>query len=148
MNLLTRQFPYVMTDSAVGPASFFPLVPLELSFQERSTAVMGLVDSGAAINVLPFSVGKQLGAVWEEQTTSVQLTGNLARHEAKALIVLGLVEGFAAVPLAFAWTKSDAVPVILGQVNFFMAFDVCLFRSRLLFEVRESDKAVSPLPIK
>jgi len=40
------------------------------------------------------------------------------------------------VRLAFAWAKTDTVPLILGQVNFFLEFDVCLFRSRAVFEVR------------
>ncbi|QEH31948.1 hypothetical protein OJF2_04150 [Aquisphaera giovannonii] len=38
--------------------------------------------------------------------------------------------------LVFAWTRSDTVPVLLGQVNFFMEFDVCFFRSRSEFELR------------
>ena len=38
--------------------------------------------------------------------------------------------------LAFAWTNSNDLPVILGQVNFFFEFDVCFLRSRLLFEIR------------
>ena len=38
--------------------------------------------------------------------------------------------------MAFAWAQSDAVGIILGQVNFFLEFDVCFFRSRASFEVR------------
>lgn len=97
---------------------------------------MGLLDTAAAVNVLPFAVGQQLGAVWDEQTTSVQLTGNLAQEEARVILVLGTVGKFAPVRLAFAWTKSDSVPVLLGQVNFFMEFDVYLSRSRSVFEVK------------
>jgi hypothetical protein len=53
------------------------------------------------------------------------------------VVVLSVVAGsFPPVRLAFAWARSDAVPVILGQVNFFMEFDVCFFRSRGLFDVR------------
>jgi hypothetical protein len=37
---------------------------------------------------------------------------------------------------AFAWANTDVVPVILGQVNFFLEFDVCFFRSRSEFEIR------------
>jgi hypothetical protein len=48
---------------------------------------MGLVDSGAAINVLPHDVVLRLGAIWEHQSTSVQLTGNLAASEARVLVV-------------------------------------------------------------
>jgi hypothetical protein len=40
------------------------------------------------------------------------------------------------VRLAFAWAHTDAVSVILGQVNCFLEFDVCFFRFRGFFEVR------------
>jgi hypothetical protein len=52
-------------------------------------------------------------------------------------VVLSAVVGsFPPVRLAFAWAQTDAVLVILGQVNFFLEFDVCFFRSQGVFEVR------------
>ncbi len=131
-----EQYPFVAMHPALGAASLLPYLPITLAFRQRSTSVMGLLDSAATVNVLPFDVGQQLGAVWEEQTTSVQLTGNLAQQEARVLAVSATVGKFAPVRLAFAWTKSNAVPVLLGQVNFFMEFDICFFRSRSLFEVK------------
>ena len=97
---------------------------------------MGLVDSGAAINVLPYDLGLQLGAVWEQQTTTVRLTGNLAATEARGLVVFANVGHFPPVKLAMAWTQARTIPLILGQVNFFLEFDVCFFRSRAVFEVK------------
>lgn len=97
---------------------------------------MGLLDSASTVNVLPYETGLRLGTVWEEQTTSVQLTGNLAQQEARVLVVFATVGRFPPVRLAFAWTKSNDVPMLLGQVNFFMEFDVCLFRSQSAFEVK------------
>ena len=64
------------------------------------------------------------------------MSGNLAAVEARVLVVSAGVGQFPPVRLAFAWAKTDAVPVLLGQVNFFMEFDVCFFRSRAEFEVR------------
>lgn len=52
------------------------------------------------------------------------------------MVLLAAVSSFPAVRLAFAWAQTDDVSVILGQVNFFLEFDVCFFRSRALFEVR------------
>ena len=53
------------------------------------------------------------------------------------LIVLDTIVGaLPTVRLAFAWTRAEHVPLILGQVNFFAQFDVCFFRSRALFEVK------------
>ncbi len=111
------------------------MLPLTLR-AKQNLAVVGLLDSGASVNVLPFGVGIHLGFNWDEQTTAVQLTGNLASVEARVVTALAVVGTFPAVRLAFAWAKDDAVPLLLGQVNFFVEFDVCFFRSRTLFEVR------------
>ena len=134
MTARVEQFPFV--EHGQGEAARLPYLPLDLTLGAKSITVEGLVDSGSTINVLPFDLGVQLGAVWEQQAIPVQLTGNLAREEARALVVSARVGGFAPVKVAFAWTRLNSVPVILGQVNFFLEFDVCLFRSRGVFEVR------------
>ena len=112
-----ERFPFVQMSERLGAASDLPYLPFTLIYQNRSTLVSGLLDTGSTVNVLPFNVGIQLGAVWEEQTTPITLTGNLAQFEARGLIVLAQVGRFAAVRLAFAWTQANDVPVILGQVN-------------------------------
>lgn len=110
---------------------------LPLTLRARGSATLaGLVDSGAAINVIPFSVGTQLGLDWNQQTDSVKLSGNLAAVESRIVVVMAEVASFPPVQLAFAWAQSDAIPMILGQVNFFLEFDVCFYRSRAIFEVR------------
>jgi len=131
-----EQYPFIPMDPSLGGASLLPYLPISLAFGEQTLSVSGLLDTAASVNVLPYEVGLQLGAVWEEQTTAVQLTGNLARQEARVLVVTGTVAKFAPVRLAFAWSRNTEVPVILGQVNFFLEFDVCFFRSRPLFEVK------------
>ena len=102
----------------------------------QSASTSALVDSGAAINVLPYSLGAQLGFDWDQQTKAVELSGNLASVEARMIIVSGVVGDFAPVRLAFAWAKTDRLTVILGQVNFFLEFDLCFFRAREMFDVR------------
>jgi hypothetical protein len=97
---------------------------------------MGLLDSASTIDVLPYDVGIQLGFDWAQQTTSVRLTGNLAHLEARVVTMSATVGRFPPVLLAFAWTQANTVPVILGQVNFFMEFDVFLSRTRSIFEVK------------
>jgi hypothetical protein len=102
----------------------------------HTVAAVGLLDTGAAVSVLPYGLGVQLGADWDHQTTTVQLTGNLAAIEARVLLVSAVVGPFPPVRLAFAWAKTDSIPVMLGQVNFFLEFDACFFRARGTFEVR------------
>jgi hypothetical protein len=130
-----EQFPYVSRDPTLGVASLAPMLPITLS-GTASVEVTGLVDSGAAINVLPHSLGVQLGFDWDLQTQGIQLSGNLAAVEARVIVVTARVRQFPGVRLAFGWAKTDTVPVLLGQVNFFMEFDICFFRSRSLFEAR------------
>ena len=80
-------------------------------------------------------MGLALGAVWENQRLSLPLGGNLARFEARALVVKANVEQFSAVDLAFAWTRNRYAPLILGHMNFFLSFDVCFYRYDQVFEI-------------
>ncbi len=135
MTPLAQSFPYVPRDPSLGNASLAPMLPLTL-IGGNSVATSGLVDSGATVNVLPYALGVQLGLDWDQQTRSVELSGNLASVEARVVVLSAVVGSYPPLRLAFAWARTDAVSVILGQVNFFMEFDVCFFRSRGLFDVR------------
>jgi hypothetical protein len=140
MSSRRERFPFVVRDPAAGPASLAPVLQLRLRLGDREEAAPGLIDTGAAVNVLPWSVGERLGGDWAS-APSVTLTGNLAAVEARVLVCEGLVGGFRARRMAFAWSRSDTVPVLLGQVNFLLAFDVCLSRSGQWFEVAEPGEA-------
>lgn len=131
-----KQYPFSAGDPHFAIGGLLPILPLELVFQGQSFLGEGLLDTGATVNVLPFRVGQQLGAIWEPKLATLRLGGNLAHYEAQPLILLGKVSDFAPVRLAFAWTQAENVPVILGQVNFFLEFDVCFFRSRQIFEIQ------------
>ena len=85
--------------------------------------------------MLMFDFGLQLGAVWEEHTTNIQLCGNFASSEARGLVLSAIIDDFAPVLLAFAWTKSKDAPLILGHMNFFNEFNVCFYRFDLAFEL-------------
>ena len=135
------RFPYLAVPSARGDAALMPVLPLELRFKAGDhVQAHGLLDSGATVNVLPYGIGVRLGAVWEEATTRVTLAGNLAAQQARALLVHARVGDFSALPLVFAWTRADNLPLLLGQVNFFEEFDVCFHRSRRQFELEPARK--------
>ena len=129
-----HRFPFIAVAPQFGAAGYLPYLPLMLNHQASSLEVRGLLDTGATVNVLPYAMGVELGAVWEQQTDFVKLTGNLARFDARVLIVDATVGTFDRVRLGFAWTRADNVPLILGQVNFFLEFGVCFFRSSRLSE--------------
>lgn len=136
MKAKKQRFPFSETQK-IGR---LPHLPMVLSYQNHSVHVSGLLDTGASVNVLPYKIGKELGAVWENQTVRVQLTGNLAQFEARAIIMSAKIGQFAPINLAFAWSENENVPVILGQVNFFSEFDVCFFASEGIIEIARKIK--------
>jgi len=131
-----ERYPFVMRDPTAGAASLAPLLPFRLRLGSLEESVLGLIDTGAAVNVLPWSVGERLGGDWDA-APPVTLTGNLAAVEARVLLCEALVGGFGPRRLAFAWSKSDVVPVLLGQINFLLVFDVLLSRSGQWFDVTD-----------
>ncbi|NEQ22166.1 MAG: hypothetical protein F6K28_23820 [Microcoleus sp. SIO2G3] len=132
-----QRFTYKIIDSSLGMVDRMAYLPLTLSLNGQSLNTEGLLNTGASVNVLPYELGVQLGLIWESETLSVLLAGNLARFEARAVVVVSAqVSSFPTVNLAFAWTQATDVPLILGQANFFFEFDVCFFRARSEFEIR------------
>ncbi len=130
-----ERYPYISGDSALGEASFRPCLSFTLSSQQASVSALGLLDTGATVNVLPYLLGIELGYEWERQTTVLDLTGNLAQFQARAALAQATVGNYEPVQLIFAWTRAESVPLILGQVNFFMEFNVCFYRSQLQFDI-------------
>jgi len=130
------QFPYIEVKNTLGESASRPMLPITLTYRGASVQANGLLDTGADINVLPYSMGIALGAIWEEGRTGLQLSGNLAAYEARGILIACAVAQFPSVQLAFAWTRAEKAPLIFGQVNFFSEFEVCFFRARNLFKVR------------
>ena len=60
-----------------------PTILILLSRSGFSVSANALLDTGSTINLLPYDVGLQLGAIWAEQTVHLPLAGNLASVEAR-----------------------------------------------------------------
>jgi len=112
-----------------------PTIPITLSHAGFSVSINALLDTGSTVNLLPYNIGLQLGATWEEQTVRLPLAGNLARVEARGVFVDVQIGNLEPVRLAFAWAQASQIPLILGQTNFFREFDVCFQRSRRTIEI-------------
>jgi len=52
-----ERFSFVEMEPSLGEASRLPYLPITLTLQGRSVAVRGLLDTGSAVNVLPYDVG-------------------------------------------------------------------------------------------
>jgi hypothetical protein len=81
------QFPFVAGQNPRGETALRPILPVTLSYSGISIEVSGLLDTGAAVNVLPYRLGIQLGGNWERARTGLQLSGNLARYEARGILI-------------------------------------------------------------
>lgn len=130
------RFQYSTTDTSQNEFDSLPRIPLILRRENRVVEALGLVDSGATVNVLPEEIGIQLGGAWDDRRAIIQLAGNLGNQPAMPLFATAEIGEYAPVQLAFAWVKKANVPLILGQTNFFLEFDVCFYRSRLEFEIK------------
>ena len=130
------RFKYSTTDSSQNEFDSLPRLPLILRNNDQAIEVIGLVDSGATVNVLSYDIGTQPGGSWDDRKAIIRLAGNLGNQPAMPLFVMGEIEEFAPVQLAFAWVKTNQVPLILGQTNFFMEFGICFYRSKLEFEIQ------------
>jgi hypothetical protein len=130
-----QRYSFTERTDDLGRSVIMPYLPLTLSLGNRSLEVTALLDTGASVNVLPYEIGLQLGAVWENQTVSIPLSGNLARSDSRGLVVAGAIAQFPPVLLGFAWTEMRDIPVILGHMNFFAEFNVCFYRHELAFEI-------------
>ena len=107
--------------------------------QTHSVSANALLDTGSTVNVLPYDIGLQLGAIWDNQTVRLPLAGNLAKVEARGLFVQVQIGNLEPVRLAFAWVEASNVPLILGQTNFFREFDVCFERSQCKIKIIRGD---------
>ncbi len=130
------RFKYSKTSVGQDDYDVLPRLPITLFNTQHEVEVIGLVDNGATVNVLPYAVGLQLGAIWEPRKAMIRMQGVLKNQSAIPLIVWAQVGQYRPVRLAFAWVMDNALPVILGQTNFFLEFEVCFYRNELEFEVR------------
>ena len=135
-----QRYPFIDRTNSTGQISTLPYFPIALSNGNNSVEVMALLDTGASVSVIPYEIGIQLGAIWENQTLIIPLSGNLARSEARGLVLAGTVGKFAPTQLVFAWSQSNEVPVILGHMNFFAEFNVCFYRHESAFELHPRAK--------
>lgn len=130
------RFSYTLSDPSQNEFDSLPRLTFFLNLDSREVEVTGLVDSGATVNVLPYEVGIELGEKWDERKPHIRLAGNLGNFPAIPLVATAKIGKFKPVRLVFAWVKTDA-PLILGQTNFLMEFDVCFYRSALEFEIMQ-----------
>jgi len=137
------RFPFLPRVGGSGPLDLAPLLPARLSRGGIDVDVVGLVDSGSSFSVLPYDVGSQFRLDWDRLPQALMLGGVASGVAAKVIAVDMTFGPIGPVKQLFAWAKSNAVPLVFGQVTFFLNFDVFFARSRSFFEIQP---AVAPTP--
>jgi hypothetical protein len=79
------RFSYSTADPSQRELDSLPRLPLTLRYGQQQVSVLGLVDSGATVNVLPYRLGVRLGAVWADSRATIWLAGNLGNFAAMPL---------------------------------------------------------------
>ncbi len=133
---LVERFPYRDRNPSTPGLDLMPDLPILLRSPPLTVSGLALVDSEAPISVLPHSLGVQLGFDWNTQKLQLSLTGALANLQARGIAIEAVVGQLSPVRLVLAWAATDQVPFVLGQFNFFPAFDVAFFRSRGFLEIQ------------
>jgi hypothetical protein len=114
-----------------------PLVTIQLTHKATTITAPAVVDSGAALNILPYDIGLSLNLEWDNQTYPLDLGGILTGTLAYAVLLQAEIEPFPPLKLAFAWINkpSAEIRVLLGQVNFFQEFNVHFYGHQKAFEI-------------
>jgi len=129
---------FAYTATVQRPNDPMPRLVITLIYNGRAIEVVGLLDTGAMVSVIPYHIGRALGANWHEQTRPMPLGDSIGHLEARGIILLAThpqLTPKAPVELGFAWTRSEEAPVIFGQANFFKTFRVCFNGAQGIFDI-------------
>lgn len=123
------RFPYKVRQNAQGFPFKRPYLPIVLGSAQVRRSLEALVDTGADINVLPRSIGAELGLLWNDHPSGGTISGGFRTSETR-LVRLGIeVASFSIVENIFAWLEHDDAPLALGTIDFFTEIR-CLFCCR------------------
>jgi hypothetical protein len=78
------RFQYSTTSPIQNEFDSLPRLTLLLHRADRRIEGVGLVDSGATVNVLPYELGLQLGGVWDDRKAILTLKGCYVRTDLNA----------------------------------------------------------------
>jgi len=110
-----------------------PLIEIALYHGDHKKTVSALLDSGAAMSVLPYDTGLELGLAWEKQTVPVDVGGVLKNTPAYGVLVRGEISHLP--PVAWVHRTSDEIRTILGQMNFFQHYRITFEAYNEIFEI-------------
>ena len=85
------RFKFSTIDPSQDQYDSLPRLPLTLSSNNRQIDLIGIVDSGATVNVLPLQLGLDLGNAWDERKAVIRLAGTLGNFIAQPIFAMAKV---------------------------------------------------------
>ncbi len=117
-----------------------PLIPVRLIGPESSETVLMLLDSGADLSLIPYSIGEAIGLELDmNRRSEVQGVG-----EGSVPYVLSQVQmriGARKVPVRIGWTLIEEVPLLLGRLDVFdhFAVEFRAFEDKILLKPQQGE---------
>ncbi len=101
-----------------------PLLEVQLASVDEVIKTDALVDTGAFVNVIPYTMGLRLGLVWDECEVGPKIGGSI-KGETRKVELLVTIKGFPEFESSFCWLVHDDTRFLLGHEDFFQKFTVC-----------------------
>jgi hypothetical protein len=117
-----------------------PLIPVRLVGPESSETVLMLLDSGADLSLIPYSVGEAIGLEPDmSRRSEIQGVG-----EGSVPYILSRVQisiGATEVPVRIGWTLIEEVPLLLGRLDVFrhFAIEFRTFENKILLKAQQEE---------
>ena len=100
-----------------------PKIPVNIAGPKDNLTLDMLLDSGAAISLIPFSAGQEIGLTYDSLkmgTVSGIGEGHLPYIQSQIVINIQGVE----FPIRVGWSLVEEVPPILGRLDVFDHFNI------------------------
>jgi len=126
------EFPFIRRSSKKLGDIFKPIVPVGIVGPKHNINVMMLLDSGADISMIPYSVGEVLGLELNMKTRSEAQgigEGSVSYVLGSAILRIGHYE----IPARIGWALIEEIPLILGRLDIFRTLSI---------EFRESENRI------
>jgi len=112
-----------------------PIIPLTIIGPRRKIKVFAILDSGADISMIPYSVGEVIGLELDMSTRS-EIQGIGEGSVPYVLSEVGFQIGDVEIPARIGWALIEEVPFILGRLDIFqkLAVEFREFENKILLK--------------
>jgi len=100
-----------------------PIIPVSIIGPKRNLNIFMLLDSGADLSLIPYSVGETIGLELDiENRSEVQGIGEGSVPYILTTVKLKIEE--VEIPIRMGWALIEEVPFILGRLDIFKKFSI------------------------